>query len=659
MKKWHTTIWLLSTFFTILICNTSATAIPCITISPATDNALAIVNNSCPTFSWSATEGAEGYKIAVFAFPDCQNTPEVIIYDDLIQVAEPIFTTLLPAPALSWTPPLSQSLLPGQNYVWFVCSLGQENLVEWSNGALFKVSENAFTNLDDAINNAVTAFLSEDGDGSNFWLGLENRIEEIVTSNNELATLSSEQPIREFARSAGEEQTGDSHDNCWYGSGAGYTIYLDDYDGNNNYALQNVFIGVNAGWSTDGGDNASVDLLSDKGDANTFVGYSAGLLNSSGYKNAFFGHSAGYANLTGNQNLFAGQNSGHDNTTGSTNCFLGYSSGEDNTTGYNNTYLGALSGANNNEGAYNVCIGYSAGAANKTTGNIFIGSSAGSYNTNGSGNVFIGTEAGGSNVGGFQNVYLGTEAGTIATSNHNTFVGYRSGYSVTDGHSNTLIGHNAGQALTTGHQNTMLGKESGYSCETGNNNTFVGYGAGYTTTGSGNVFIGTMAGILETGSNKLYISNGDRNLITGDFSSKQVNINGTLEFTTAYATSDKRWKKEIEPLSDALSTIQKLNGVSYLWKQDEFPEKEFSDDRQVGLIAQDVEKILPEVVKTDEEGYKSIAYSQIVPVLIEAVKSQQKIIDKQQKAMLAQKKYLQSQIDELKFMLEGLVGTRM
>ena len=112
-----------------------------------------------------------------------------------------------------------------------------------------------------------------------------------------------------------------------------------------------------------------------------------------------------------------------------------------------------------------------------------------------------------------------------------------------------------------------------------------------------------------------------------------MKINGTLEFITAFATSDRRWKKSIKQLSGSLATIQQLDGVSYLWRRDEFPDRGFDDKRQVGLIAQDVEKVLPEVVKTDSQGYKSISYSNIVPVLIEALKTQQKTIEKLQAAV--------------------------
>ena len=60
--------------------------------------------------------------------------------------------------------------------------------------------------------------------------------------------------------------------------------------------------------------------------------------------------------------------------------------------------------------------------------------------------------------------------------------------------------------------------------------------------------------------------------------------------------------------------------MSYHWKKDVLEEKGIEDKKQIGLIAQDVEKVISEVVDTDNEGFKSIQYSHLVPVLIEAIK---------------------------------------
>jgi hypothetical protein len=102
--------------------------------------------------------------------------------------------------------------------------------------------------------------------------------------------------------------------------------------------------------------------------------------------------------------------------------------------------------------------------------------------------------------------------------------------------------------------------------------------------------------------------------------------------------SDVTLKKDIEPLSSSLGKVMRLQGVSYDWKVDEYPDKGFTGDRQIGFIAQDVEKVFPELVRTDSKGYKSIYYAQMVAVLAEAIKEQQKEISelKKQQAMIGE-----------------------
>lgn len=88
-------------------------------------------------------------------------------------------------------------------------------------------------------------------------------------------------------------------------------------------------------------------------------------------------------------------------------------------------------------------------------------------------------------------------------------------------------------------------------------------------------------------------------------------------------SSDIRYKTNIKTIPNALERTLKLSGVNYIWKREKFPNKAFSKDKQIGVIAQMVEKVFPELVHTDEDGYKSVAYSKFTPILIEAIKEQQ------------------------------------
>ena len=113
-------------------------------------------------------------------------------------------------------------------------------------------------------------------------------------------------------------------------------------------------------------------------------------------------------------------------------------------------------------------------------------------------------------------------------------------------------------------------------------------------------------------------------------------------------TSDKRLKTDIKPLEKALDKVLTLNGVTYSWRVKEFPDKNFDSDKHVGVLAQEVEAVLPEAVETGEDGFKSVNYSNITPLLIEAVTEQQGIIESQQQ-----------RIEKLENLVEELLKKRL
>lgn len=94
------------------------------------------------------------------------------------------------------------------------------------------------------------------------------------------------------------------------------------------------------------------------------------------------------------------------------------------------------------------------------------------------------------------------------------------------------------------------------------------------------------------------------------FSSGNATLSGTLT-----QSSDVRLKRDIQPIENALDSVTQLDGVTYYWKN---PDKEQS--KQIGLIAQNVEKVFPEAVKTDAQGFKSVAYQNLVAPIINALK---------------------------------------
>jgi hypothetical protein len=261
----------------------------------------------------------------------------------------------------------------------------------------------------------------------------------------------------------------------------------------------------------------------------------------------------------------------------------------------------------------NTKFGTNAGQKSAGRNNSFFGYQAGQNSDNCTNNTFVGCMAGFDNTTGKDNTLIGAFAGQYST----------------EGKNNTFLGNCSGQNIITGQGNTFIGAWAGRSNKEGQDNTFVGLAAGFNSAGSGNVFIGSHAGINESGSNKLYIANGKdpKNvLIYGDFSSVKVGIgktdpsytldvNGTIKGNIILNPSDIRLKKDVKPIKNALENIIHLRGITFRWKDN----KEDTGEH-LGVIAQEVEKVYPEVVSTDNKGYKSVDYSKLAAPLIEAVK---------------------------------------
>ena len=93
---------------------------------------------------------------------------------------------------------------------------------------------------------------------------------------------------------------------------------------------------------------------------------------------------------------------------------------------------------------------------------------------------------------------------------------------------------------------------------------------------------------------------------------------GEVSATDFNSLSDETLKNNIQPIVNPLNVISKINSVSFNWNN--------MDKKSFGFIAQEIEKILPEIV-TETQGKKALSYTQIIPFLVEAIKEQQKQID--------------------------------
>ena len=283
-----------------------------------------------------------------------------------------------------------------------------------------------------------------------------------------------------------------------------------------------------------------------------------------------------------------------------------------------------------------------------------------------------------------RSIFIGENVGLKddLSDNENTFVGYQSGNSNITGSLNTSIGAYAGFS-STGNFNTFVGSNAGYS-STGLRNTFLGYDAGYNAEGSsGNVFIGHKAGYYVNRNrinNRLIIDNENVDstdvLLYGEFDQNHLRINGNvginyqaynsyglivdipdgqtsiytiLIYGDAWASggswlsSDVRYKKNIKTYENALNTIMQCRGVSYDWRVDEYPQQRFSDSRQLGFIAQEVEKVVPDLVKEGPDGFKGLEYTKFTPIIVEAIKEQQNQIEE----LKAENEVLKQKLNEL------------
>jgi len=267
--------------------------------------------------------------------------------------------------------------------------------------------------------------------------------------------------------------------------------------------------------------------------------------------------------------------------------------------------------------------GYSTGAGSiGGNENVFIGNEAGYKSTSPVRNVFIGHEAGHENVTGQYNLYVGNQAGRNGTGQYNTVLGGLAATTNDFGNSNVAIGYVAGRDMVSAQ------------------NVYIGQGAGYNNTGTvgGNVFIGYYAGEgLAAQDHKLAIANNRSAspLIYGEFDNKNVAINGTtsngytfyVNGTAAGLSawtnaSDLRLKKDIQTIPNALNKVLELRGVNFKWKD----ESKMGSKVQMGFIAQEAEKVIPEVVDNKNDTY-TMQYAPVTALLVEAVKEQQKQIE--------------------------------
>jgi trimeric autotransporter adhesin len=333
------------------------------------------------------------------------------------------------------------------------------------------------------------------------------------------------------------------------------------------------------GGNTAEGDNTLFSLTT--GTYNTAVGVFSLQSNTSGDFNTAIGAGTLLANTAG-QNTATGAGALLSNTTGDSNTANGAFALFDNTTGGVNTAIGFATLGNNTTGSFNTAIGV---------------------------NALL------NNTGGGSNTATGYQALLNTTGNHNTGTGWQALFSNTTGAENTAMGYFALNANTTGSNNIALGSSAGINVTTAHNVICVG-ADGMNVNNS--CFIGNIFNATSSGGTAVLI-----------------NTDGRL----GTVTSSQRFKEHIKPMEQASEALYALKPVTFRYHKGIDPQ----GTPQFRLVAEDVEKVNPDLVVRDKEGKPyTVRYDQVNAMLLnEFLKAHQKMeeqgatIAKQQKQIEA------------------------
>jgi len=394
------------------------------------------------------------------------------------------------------------------------------------------------------------------------------------------------------------------------------------------------------GFNTAEGSNALQNLTTGLG--NTATGWHSLFANTAGNLNMATGAVALFSNTTGTQNTANGAFALFSNTTDSFNTATGFQ---------------ALFSNTGEGGHNNVATGYQA-LYNNITGrrNAAHGSSALYSNTTGNFNVAQGDQALYSNASGSFNTAIGF--GALYSSTNCFDPGWTGG-----GTANTAVGESALANMTTGGGNTAIGESALVNHVTGNQNLVLGYAAGQDLTdGQVNIYIANQGvpsenrtirignvvswtdiyGFGHPAHTATYIAGISGQDATGG---DPVFITSAGKLGTVNPPSSARFKEEIKAMDHASEVILALKPVTFRYK------KEFDPTRilQFGLVAEEVEKVNPDLVKRDREGkVQTVRYDAVNAMLLNEFLKEHREVAELKSTVAEQRKGMEAMAAQLK-----------
>ncbi|MCK7590252.1 tail fiber domain-containing protein [Subsaxibacter sp. CAU 1640] len=435
------------------------------------------------------------------------------------------------------------------------------------------------------------------------------------------------------------------NDNGSFNTAVGYSSQLRNFSGSNNVSVGFNSLQLNSGGNSNTAIGSSA-LQDNRASSNTAVGRSALLSNTTGTSNTATGVFALTNNLTGSFNSAYGNLSLTNNVSGVNNSAFGYQSQQNTTSGQSNSSFGQLSLSNNTTGGFNTALGRQAMTTNTTGGsNTALGALANVSINNLTNATAIGARA---EVGADNSLVLGSINGVNgATASVNVGIGTTTPTATLQVEGAVTFNDNAAnvdfRVESLNNVNMLRVDASDDSVKIGtaiNSAELLRVGQ---TTGDG-IQIGS-AEIIEDGGVNI-ITIGAASLIPDVDATRNIG-SSTLRWNTVFAangvttTSDAREKQEIKVLRYGLDKIMQLQPKTYQWIDPNID----NHNTHLGFMAQDLKKILPEVVvdkewkSLDEKGSKDwvsterlgVNYSEIIPVLVKGIQEQQEIIFSQSK----------------------------